>query len=330
MNAKYNPGYVFQGIIVNKKKTRKIKHEHFPNLPHVQQLINIFENLHDDIRVTEVWFLQKNDKGDGFENSHYDYQNIGGGSNNVSFTVHLNLGKLNEANDIAIMNISPSNEEPSVLTRSSREEMMQKISLQEKEEINQLPKEDLHCFKSGMLYTKDIDYYMDYLQNQDEIMCRKIHRRKPSLFYNIGFIILNNTNNPKCNTMTQKYARGKNIFNMRYIFIPIHQSLHFTCALIYMEQMKIEYYNSLRFDNVTRHGCRHNIKMQEDTLQVLRDHFQNEHMKAKRKDLPNEWKLYPMYNVPQQDTKNTTDCGVFLCMYCNLVLNDCKLDFNQH
>jgi hypothetical protein len=37
-----------------------------------------------------------------------------------------------------------------------------------------------------MLYTKDINYYMDYLQEHDEIMCRKIHRRKPTLVYNIG------------------------------------------------------------------------------------------------------------------------------------------------
>jgi hypothetical protein len=66
MNAKYNPESVFQGILVNKKKTRKIKHYHFPKLPHVQQLINIFENLQDDIKVTEVWFLKKKDKGDRF------------------------------------------------------------------------------------------------------------------------------------------------------------------------------------------------------------------------------------------------------------------------
>ncbi len=145
-------------------------------MPHVEQLINIYENLHNDIRVAKVWFLTKKDKGDGFENFHYDYKNIGGGSNgDVSFTVCMNLGTLNEANDIATMNISPSNEEPSVLTRLRREEMMQKQSQQEKEEINQLPKEDLHCPKFGMLYTKDIDYYMDYLQEQDEIMCRKLH-----------------------------------------------------------------------------------------------------------------------------------------------------------
>ncbi len=136
MNATYNPGSVFQGVIVNKKKTRKIKHDHFPKLPHVQQLIKIFENLHNDMRATEVWLLKKKDKGDGFEDFHYYYKNIGGGSNDVSFTVNVNLGKLNEANDIATMNTLPSNDEPSVLSRSRREEMMQKLSLQEKEEIN--------------------------------------------------------------------------------------------------------------------------------------------------------------------------------------------------
>jgi hypothetical protein len=54
MNAKYNPGSVFQGKVENKKKTRKTKHEHFPKLPHVQQLIKIFENLHNDMKVSEV------------------------------------------------------------------------------------------------------------------------------------------------------------------------------------------------------------------------------------------------------------------------------------
>jgi Ulp1 family protease len=111
-----------------------------------------------------------------------------------------------------------------------------------------------------MMYTKDVDYYMDYLQEQDEMMCRKIHKRKPSLFYNIGFITFDKTNNPTCNTTTPRCARGKDIFNMRYIFIPIHHGLHFMCAVIYMEEMKIEHYNSMRFDNVIRHGCRHKVK----------------------------------------------------------------------
>jgi Ulp1 family protease len=172
---------------------------------------------------------------------------------------------------------------------------------------------------------------MIYLQEQDEKMCMKIHRRKPSLFYNIGFITFDTKNNPKCITTKPRCSRGKNIFDMRYIFIPIHHGLNFTCAVIYMEQKKIKYYNTLRFDNVTRHGCRHKIKMQEDTLQVLRDYLQNKHMKDKRKKLPNEWKLYTMCKVPQHDTTNTTDCGVlFVCMYCDFILNNCKLDFSQN
>jgi hypothetical protein len=43
---------------------------------------------------------------------------------------------LNEENDIATTKISLSNEEPSVLSRSRKEEMMQKLSQQEQEEIN--------------------------------------------------------------------------------------------------------------------------------------------------------------------------------------------------
>jgi hypothetical protein len=84
------------------------------------------------MRVTEVWFLKKKDKGDRFEEFHYDYKNIGGGSNDVSFTVNINLGKLNEANDIATMIIIRSNVEPSALSRSRRQEMMQTLSLREK------------------------------------------------------------------------------------------------------------------------------------------------------------------------------------------------------
>jgi Ulp1 family protease len=75
---------------------------------------------------------------------------------------------------------------------------------------------------------------------------------------------------------------------MRYIFIPIHKGMHFTCAVIFVEQKKIEYYDSLHFDIVTRQSCRHKIKMQEDILQVLRDYLQNEHVKETRLDFPNE------------------------------------------
>jgi hypothetical protein len=102
----------------------------------VEQLINIYENKHNDIKVTKVWFLKKKDKGDRFEKFHYNYKNIGGGRNDVSITVVVYLGKRNDANKIATINISQSNEEPPFLTGPRREETMQKLTQQEKEEIN--------------------------------------------------------------------------------------------------------------------------------------------------------------------------------------------------
>jgi hypothetical protein len=39
---------------------------------HVEQLNNIYEHLHTDIRVNKVWFLKKKEKADGFENFHFD------------------------------------------------------------------------------------------------------------------------------------------------------------------------------------------------------------------------------------------------------------------
>jgi hypothetical protein len=88
----------------------------------------MYENIH---RVTKVWFLKKKDKCDGFDKFHYNYKHIGVGSNHVSFTVVVNLGKLNDVNEIATINISQSNEVPFLLKGSRREEMMQKLTQQE-------------------------------------------------------------------------------------------------------------------------------------------------------------------------------------------------------
>jgi hypothetical protein len=54
---------------VDKKKTRRITLEYFPKLLQVKQLVKIFENRHNDVRVTEVWFLKEKDKGDILSNS---------------------------------------------------------------------------------------------------------------------------------------------------------------------------------------------------------------------------------------------------------------------
>jgi hypothetical protein len=96
------------------------------------QLIKIFENKHNDTRVTKVWFIKKKDKDDGFNKFHYNYKDVRGGRSDVSFTVLVNLGKLNGTSEIATIDTSQSNKEPSILTGSRRDEIMQKLTQQEK------------------------------------------------------------------------------------------------------------------------------------------------------------------------------------------------------
>ena len=57
-----------------------------------------------------------------------------------------------------------------------------------------------------------------------------------------------------------------------------------------------------------------------------------EYKAKKSQDMPdeNDWNLETCINLidaPQQD--NTNDCGVYVCMFCEFVLNDCTLCFSQ-
>jgi len=40
-----------------------------------------------------------------------------------------------------------------------------------------------------------------------------------------------------------------------------------------------------------------------------------------------EWEIHIPKDLPQQ--KNGCDCGVFVCMFCEHILNGCELNFKQ-
>ena len=75
MKTKFNAPKTFQFRKLNQEKTRKINQEYIKDtdLVEVRKLIEIFETIYPDIRVTKVWFLKKKEMGDGFEDFHYDY-----------------------------------------------------------------------------------------------------------------------------------------------------------------------------------------------------------------------------------------------------------------
>ena len=61
----------------------------------------------------------------------------------------------------------------------------------------------------------------------------------------------------------------------------------------------------------------------EGLLQYLKD----EHINKHSIELPDQhlWTLHSLCQAPQQD--NTTDCGIFVCLYCELILHDLDLTF---
>ncbi len=186
----------------------------------------------------------------------------------------MNLGKLNEDNDIATTKISPSNEEPSVLSKTrGRRWCRNYLYKKKKRSIDYLTKLYVVSSQECCIQKTLIITWITWRNKMTKCAWKYTEESHPcsstSVLSHLTIQITPNVtpNTPRC-------ARGKNIFDMRYIFIPIHHGLHFTCAVIHMEEMKIEYYDSLCFENVTRHGCEHKIKMQKTTLQVLRDYLQ--------------------------------------------------------
>ena len=93
-NKKFNAPKIFQSHRVNQEQTRKINQEYIKDtdLVEVTQFIKIFETIYSDIRVAEVWFLKKKERGDGFEDFHFDYGSSNRGFNAISSTIKVNLG----------------------------------------------------------------------------------------------------------------------------------------------------------------------------------------------------------------------------------------------
>jgi len=89
------------------------------------------------------------------------------------------------------------------------------------------------------------------------------------------------------------------------------------------------YYDSYLNTDRTRALCSHKKEKQERILQALLQYLKGEHLNKHSVELPDQylWKLHSLCNAPQQD--NTKDCGIFVCLYCELILHDLDLTFTQ-
>jgi Ulp1 family protease len=57
--------------------------------------------------------------------------------------------------------------------------------------------------------------------------------------------------------------------------------------------------------------------------------LKDEHLNKHSVELPDQhlWTLHSFCQAPQQN--NTKDCGIFVCLYCELILHDLDLTFTH-
>jgi sentrin-specific protease 1 len=108
---------------------------------------------------------------------------------------------------------------------------------------------------------------------------------------------------------------GKDIFNLNKIIFPINQNnQHWTIAVVFMQEHKIQYYDSLGGSG-------------KHYLHTLLRYLQDEHLDKKRTPMPSPelWNLVPCTeDTPRQ--LNGYDCGAFTCMFADFISMDRSFD----
>ncbi|KAL9184884.1 hypothetical protein ACHAXT_002661 [Thalassiosira profunda] len=191
-------------------------------------------------------------------------------------------------------------------------------------------RESMETLRPGQwLNDEALNFYLTVcLKVRDERLCREQPGRRRSHFYSSFFMqmLFDEKNNDTSKRGVYSYANvkkwsdnapGGDIFALKYIVCPINlDNLHWTSAVIFMEQKRIQYYDSM--------GGTIDAKLL-GLMQYLRD----EHKEKKESELDiSEWRLVRCTSdTPQQ--RNGFDCGVFTCLFADFISKDCPLVFSQ-
>ncbi len=142
------------------------------------------------------------------------------------------------------------------------------------------------------LNNKIINYYLkNCLTRRDEMLCARETGRRRSHFFNSFFVqtMFNKKNkdpglrgryNYKNVRHWSKKVPGKDIFKLKYILCPINRdNKHWTSAVIFMEDKRIQYYDSMGGTN-------------REKLEGLLEYVKDEYRVKNRKEMDAaEWEL---------------------------------------
>lgn len=236
-----------------------------------------------------------------------------------------------EARERASSLLRPMTEEENIIVRNAIHGIGPESEILASTETDSVQRGSLYRLQPGRWVNDEvISYFLkNCLSKRDEMLCTKDLNRKRSHFFNSFFVQSlfdeKNANPSKQGVYNYKNVKrwskkvpGKDIFNLRYVFCPINlNNSHWTCAVIFMEEKKIQYYDSMG-------GTEWN------TLEGLLRYLKDDHQAKKGCPLPDadQWELVGCTeDTPQQ--RNGYDCGVFTCMFCDFISKDCALAFTQ-
>ncbi|PRW61285.1 Sorting and assembly machinery component 50 [Chlorella sorokiniana] len=100
------------------------------------------------------------------------------------------------------------------------------------------------------------------------------------------------------------------------IIVPVHQGLHWVCAVIDLQNQKLVYYDSLKGED--RRCLQH-------LAEYLRDEYKNK--RGEQRDDVLDWPREFPKQIPQQH--NGCDCGVFTLLFANYAGRDAPMTFQQ-
>eukprot|EP01135_Chromosphaera_perkinsii_P011954 Nk52_evm7s2542 gene=Nk52_evmTU7s2542 len=179
----------------------------------------------------------------------------------------------------------------------------------------QVTRGDLETLQ-GLNWLNDevINFYMQLLTLRTD----KSHEKGgagnlPSAYFHNTFFY--ETLSQKGYDKVKRWTRRVNLFEKDIVIVPVHLQMHWCLAVIYIQEKRIEYFDSLGGSNAK---C----------FKLLKEYLSKESEdKLKKKLDTSDWKCVRRTDIPAQH--NGSDCGVFMCKFADYVSRGTEFDFSQ-
>ncbi|CAM9846570.1 unnamed protein product [Ascophyllum nodosum] len=184
-----------------------------------------------------------------------------------------------------------------------------------------LTRKDLICLHPlTWLNDEVVNMYMLLLGERDKKLCEQDPSRRRSHFFSSFFITKLKENGGYHYAGVRRWSRKIKVFELDKIFFPVNVSnMHWCMAVIYVQQKRIHYYDSMGGTGKTVMKC---------LLMWLEDEDDDKN-KDKATFEPEDWTMVgtDIDTTPQQE--NGSDCGVFACSFASYASEDLPFEFSQ-